>query len=172
MEQIKFPEDDQLLNYLDGSLNKVQVEEVEERIRMSNALTTRLEELRTIHATLKYNATLEMPSGNFTQRVMQNLDSFQVPVLSARNGILLLVGIVAAIGVTLLLIQSGVFDSIKGAVTLDSLPIKQQWIKNPIPSFPYNGKKIMNVILIIATGLSFVLLDRTILRPWFEHRRI
>ena len=172
MENKIFPEDEQLLNYLDGTLDEAGLKEIEKQIRNSSDLQTRLEELRMMHTSLRANALLETPTNNFTQRVMHRLDSFPVNSFSAKNGILLLIGILTAIGVTLLLLQSGVFDSSIGAISLNSLPIRKEWFKSPLPSIPYHGKTIVNIIIMIATGLSFVLLDRTILRPWFEQRRI
>jgi anti-sigma factor RsiW len=169
MEKKNTLPDEHLLDYLDGALNALQAGELEDQISASPELKTRLEELRVVHLALKGTA-LEMPSSNFTQRVMRNLDSFSVQGLSIRNSILLLSGVLVAIGVALLLLNAGVFDSVNGAITLDSLPVKKQWLKYPLPSIPYNGKTILHIIVIVATGLSFVLLDRTILRPWFENR--
>jgi len=170
MEKIPTPDDERLLDYLDGVLNEKQSRELEDRIGMSPELKRRLEEFRVLHLSLKGKAVLETPSPFFTQRVMKNLRSLSPATFSTRNGILLLSGILVAIGIALLLLNSGVFDSAKGTVSLESLPIKKEWIKNLLPTIPYNGKMLVNIIIIIATGLSFVLLDRTILRPWFEYR--
>jgi hypothetical protein len=170
MEEATFPGDQQLLNYLDGLLTDAQAKEVERQINLSTSLKMRLEELRRIQVVLRSNGVLELPSDNFTQKVMRNLDSFTIQSFSSRNGILLLVGVLVAIGATLFVLQAGVFNGINGTIAVDSLPLKKEWIKNPLPSIPYNGKMIVNIILIVTAGLSFVLLDRTILRPWFAQR--
>ena len=171
MEKGTPPGDDQLLNYLDGLLDEQQAKRLEEQIQSSLIGKPRLEELLAIHSALSSSAKFEAPSQNFTERVMNQLDSFpSLSGFSPKNGILLLSGIVVAVGIALMLLKAGTFDSLNGVITLDNLPVKKEWIKSPLPSIPFNGKVMMNVILIIATGLSFVLLDRTILRPLFGRR--
>ncbi len=167
------PGDDQLLNYLDGLLNEQQAKKLEEQIHSSRTGKARLEELRMLHDALSATAKLETPSRNFTEQVMNRLDSF--PALSGvspKNGLLLLSGVLVAVGIALVLLKGGTFDSFNGTIALDSLIFKKEWIKSPLPSIPFNGKLVMNVILIVATGLSFVLLDRTILRPLFGRRSL
>ena len=172
MEKGTPPVDDQLLSYLDGLLDEQQAKNLEEQIQSSLPWRARLEELRLVHKVLAATAKVEAPSRDFTGRVMNQLDS--VPVASSsfspRNGILLLGGILVAAGIALLLLKAGTFDSINGIITLDNVPLKNEWIKSPLPSIPFNGKLVMNAILIVAMGLSFVLLDRTILRPLFGRR--
>ncbi len=171
MEKISTSNDDSLLNYLDGTLDASESKRIEEQIQQSADLKRRLEELRAIHVILQRKGILEIPSKNFTQRVLNNLDSFKYPqTISPKNGLLLLGGIVVAVGITLSLISSGSFDSVSTPLSLNELPIKKEWIKNPLPTFSLNVKQVMKVIMILATGLSFVLLDRTILRPLFARR--
>jgi anti-sigma factor RsiW len=164
--------DDQLLNYLDGRLDGPHARKLEEQLQSSPPLRARLEELRVIHNALTATAHMEVPSRNFTERVMNRLDSFPaISGLSPKNGILLFSGILVAVAVALMLLRAGTFDAFHGAVTLDALPLQKNWIKTALPSaIQLNGKWLVNVILVIATGLSFVLLDRTILRPIFERR--
>lgn len=132
MEKGKSPGDDQLLSYLDGLLNERQAKELENQIQSSSSLKVRLEELRVIHNALSVIAKFETPSRNFTERVMNQLDS--VPGLSRfspKNGILLLCGILVAASIALMLLKAGTFDSLNGAIALDNLPFKKEWIKNP-----------------------------------------
>jgi hypothetical protein len=171
MEKITPPADDQLLNYLDGLLNEQQVKKLEEQIQSSLLWKARLEELRVIHNALSATGKIEIPSRNFTERVMNQLDP--IPALSgfsSKNGILLLSWILIAVGIALMLLKAGTFDSLNGVILLNNLPFKKEWINSPLPSIPFNGKFVMNIILIVVTGLSFVLLDRTILRPLFGRR--
>jgi hypothetical protein len=171
MEKGTPPGDDQLLTYLDGLLDEQSAKKLEEQIQSSSSLKVRLEELRVIHNVLAATAKFDAPSTSFTKRVMSQLDSApRLSGISYKNGILLLGGILVAISITLMLLKAGTFDSLNGAIALDNLPIKKEWIKNPMPSIPFNGKLMMNVLLIVATGLSFVLLDRTIFRPLFGRR--
>ena len=171
METISTTIDDQLLSYLEGTLEASEVRILEDQIQKSEVLKGRLEELRTIHIFLQRSNTLEIPSKTFTQRVLSNLDSYKVTqTISPKNGLILLGGIIVAAGILISLISAGSFDSISAPVSLNSLPIKKEWIKNPLPTFSLDVKQLMKVILILATGLSFVLLDRTILRPLFARR--
>ncbi len=171
MEKISTSNDDSLLNYLDGTLDASESKRIEEQIQQSADLKRRLEELRAIHVILQHQGAILNPSKNFTQRVLGNLDSFKYPqTISPKNGMLLLGGIAVAVGITLSLISSGSFDSVSTPLSLNELPIKKEWIKNPLPTFSLNVKQVMKVIMILATGLSFVLLDRTILRPLFARR--
>jgi len=171
MEKISIANDDSLLSYLDGTLEARESKRIEEQIQQSVELKRRLEELRAVHVFLQNKNVLLSPSRNFTQRVLGNLDSFKYPqTISPKNGMLLLGGIVVAIGITLSLISSGSFDSVSTPLSLNDLPIKKEWIKNSLPAFSINPKQVMKVIMILATGLAFVLLDRTILRPMFARR--
>ena len=97
---------------------------------------------------------------------------YEIKGLSPRNGLLLLSGIIVAAGIGLLLLQGGVFDSVNLALPLDKIPVRKEWISSPFKSVPFSGKLIVNVVLVIATGVSFVLLDRTIFRPYFQRRAI
>jgi hypothetical protein len=173
METKTPPEDNLLQRYLDGLLDEKQSKELEHRVRTSPAWSARLEELRFIHTSLSASARIEIPSKNFTEQVMGRLDSF--PVLSGfspKNGLFLLCGVLVAVGIALMMLQAGFFDSARGMINLDALPLKKEWIRNPLPAIPFNGKIMINVILIIVTGLSFVVLDRTILRPVFGRRSL
>jgi hypothetical protein len=116
--------------------------------------------LRLIDETLSKNK-LESPSSNFTHRVMMNLHV--VPVassLSPRNGVLLLCGTILALTILTLLVGGGMFDSV--IKTIDVPQVRT--------SIPVNGKWIVNGLVILNIVLAFLLLDRTILRPWFNRR--
>lgn len=171
MEKISTSIDDSLLSYLDGTLDANELKRIELQIQQSVELKGRLEELRAIHTILLQKNALEIPSKNFTQRVLNNLDSFKYPQsISPKNGLFLLGGVVVAVGITLSLISSGSFDTVSTPLSLNELPIKKEWIKITLPTFSVNIRQVMKVITILATGLSFVLLDRTILRPLFARR--
>lgn len=171
MENISAYDEQLILDFIDGHLDSLKAREVEDQIRNSAQLKSRFEELLKIHAALKASAHLETPSRDFTRQVMDKLDSFRATsVLSPRNGLLLFGGIVVAIGIGLLLLKAGAFDTFNGTVAFDSIPIRKDWIKSPLPALPVSGKRIMEIALMVITGLSFVLLDRTVLRPFFGRR--
>jgi hypothetical protein len=171
MERITQKQDDQLLHYLDGTLTVNDKAELESLLAKNLHLQIRLEELRHVHAVLTSKASLEQPTKLFTERVMSNLDRMPVQsTLSPKNGLFLLCGILVAVGVMALFLSSGVFDNMNDTISLDKLPVENKFIKNPFPTIPFNGKWMVNGILILTMGLAFVLLDRTILKPYFERR--
>ena len=171
MERTTQKQDDQLLHYLDGTLTIKDKEELDSLLTRNTYLQIRLEELRQVHSVLASKARLEQPTKLFTEKVMSNLDRMPVrSTLSPKNGLFLLCGILVAVGVMALFLSSGVFDNMNDTISLDKLPVENKFIKNPFPTIPFNGKWMVNGILILTMGLAFVLLDRTILKPYFERR--
>ncbi|MFZ5971970.1 MAG: anti-sigma factor family protein [Bacteroidota bacterium] len=163
--------DEELLNYLDGRLTDDQARQLKQRLEQTPALQLRLDELRQMHEALSHAQQLLHPSSNFTHRVMSNLH--RVPVnsgLSPRNGLLLLCGVLVAAGMLAFLLSAGVFDNINPTIELSNLPVSQEVIKNPLPNISFSGKWIINGIVLLTLGLSFILLDRTVLRPYFNRR--
>jgi len=171
MERTTQKQDDQLLQYLDGTLAEKDKIELEMLLANNANFEMRLAELRSIHTALSRNARLEQPSKLFTDKVMHNLDRLPVEITtSPRNGLLLLLGILVATGAMIFLLASGVFDNLNETISLDKLVLKNNLITNPLPSIPINGKWMVNGILLLTLGLAFVLLDRTILKPYFDRR--
>ncbi len=171
MERITQKQDDQLLHYLDGTLTVKDKAELENILANNSYLEIRLEELRQVHSVLAGKARLEQPSKLFSEQVMSNLDRLPVrSTLSPKNGLFLLCGILVAVGAMVLLLSSGAFDNMNDTISLDKLPLENTFIKNPVTTIPFNGKWMVNGILILTMGLAFVLLDRTILKPYFERR--
>lgn len=168
MERLTNNQDDELLNYLDGKLSDVKVRELKSKLETSSLLSQRLEELRAVHQLLAKEAKLETPSSNFTHRVMSNLH--RVPVmnpLSPKNGLLLLCGTMVAIGILVLVVSSGFFDSMTHSINVNELPVKQEYITTNIA---FNSKWVINGLILLNIVLAFILLDRTILRPFFNRR--
>lgn len=165
-------QDEKLLEYLDGGLKGIEKENIEQLLKASPALLARLEELRKLDADLR-SIKLEQPSKNFTQRVMSNLSQYPVRSnFTFRNGIILLAGVLVAVGVGSLLVAGGVFD---GNNTIDLnqtiVPVNK-YIQKPIPTFNIDGKLMVNIIIMLNLALAFLVLDRAILKPWFEKRRM
>lgn len=100
---------------------------------------------------------LEMPSSNFTHRVMMNLHSMPVTTsLSPKNGILLLGGTLVAVMILTLLLTTGMFDAVE--------------LKEVKTNISLNGKWLVNGLILVNIVLAFILFDRTILRPYFGRR--
>jgi len=168
--KIPIEKEEQLLRYLDGELDTQASQSLEEEIRSSDLLSSRLQELRMVQSILVQKARLENPSKNFTMKVMSGLDAKPVASLfTPRKGLLLLLGSIIASGIAMALLSAGVFDAPTVPLVLDS-PIKTDWLKVPSVSIPFNGKILVNGILILNLALALVLLDRTILKPIFQRR--
>jgi hypothetical protein len=170
MNQLSPAKEEELLRYLDGELDADQRTNLENEIQQSDALQTRLDELRVVHSYLKNQASFQHPSKTFTQKVMSQLDAQPATSLfTPGKGLLLLVGIIIASGISLMLLSNGVFDQ-TSTLIVDTAPIKNKWIQDISFSIPFNGKILVNAILFINLGLALILLDRTILRPLFQKR--
>lgn len=160
-----------LFDYLDGKLNEGQLADLQRQLDASPELRSQLEEFRALHQQLQNASNLESPGENFTRKVILGLDNYRTwDGLSPRNGMLLFSGIVIAVGVCLLFLKAGVFDSINGTVPLPNVTLNKQWLNIQLPSVAVNVKIIVNGLLIAITCIAFVLLDRTILRPIFNRR--
>lgn len=167
--------DDELLNYLDGKLNDAQARNLKAKLEASPGLELRLQELRAVRNILA-KGKLESPSSNFTHRVMNSLHRMPVRAgLSPRNGLLLFCGTMVAIGILSLLLSGGLFDNVGGSITFDQIPLdkipgSKEVFDGPVSPISLSGKWMINALMIFILGLGFVLLDRTVLRPWFNNR--
>lgn len=164
-------QDEKLFEYIDGGLKGVEKENIEQLLKGSPALQARLEELRSLDTNLRL-VSIEQPSKNFTQRVMHKLD--QYPLRSGnfplRNGIFLLIGVLVAVGVGSLLVAAGVFDG-TSSIDLNQTIVPNKYIQK-LPTFTIDGKLVVNIIILLNLALAFMVLDRAVLRPWFERRRM
>jgi len=170
MEKVPQILDDTLLNYLDGSLNPEEKTDLEKLLRESDSLRARLDQLRIIHFALR-QPKLDQPSKNFTQLVMGKLDGYaERSSFPIRNGIFLLVGVLVAVGIVAFLVSSGVFNQTQTVVDLNKINLPKQYINEPLPAIPFNGKLLINIIIMLNLGIAWVVLDRAILRPYFQRR--
>jgi len=161
MGKLSSAKEEQLLRYLDGELDAAEKIKLDTEIQSSSLLKTRLNELETVRSFLIHRATLEIPSRNFTQKIMERLDA--QPVIS-------LYGVIIASGILVTLTTYGVFDQTSTSLILDTSPLRNKWMQDVSLSIPFNGKILMNGIIFLTLGLALILLDRTILRPLFQRR--
>lgn len=171
MNRLTQAQEDILLDYLDGNLTGTEKINLEEELRVNALLKIRLDELRSVHAIFQH-ITLEQPARDFTERVMQKLDTTPASTTSRwsiRNAIFLLVGVLTAIGAASLLIASGVFDGTT-SISLDDATLPQKIIQQELPAITLHGKLIVNIIIMLNIIVGWILLDRTILRPYFQRR--
>lgn len=162
------PQDERLWHYLDGLLTPAEKAEVEREIHRSTELRQRLEAMRHVTHFLRAGK-IEEPSRDFTATVMGNLHRKTASGgLSPRNGLLLLLGIVVAVLSISFLMGKGSYDS-QTLVPLDQLNAPGQ-VMPDLPSFHVNAKWIISALMVVAMGLAFVVLDQTVLRPFFNKR--
>lgn len=129
------------------------------------------EELSAIDRYLK-SVRIEQPSVNFTQHVMSNLHRASATALGlpSRNKMLMLAGILVTIGIAILLLAGGAFESVT-TITVDQEILPNNQIREYIPTIPFNGKLVINIVILMNLALAFMILDRAVLKPWFERRR-
>ena len=170
MDKPTLLQDDRLLDFLDGNLEGSALLQLKTELEASASLRNRLEELRAVHKSLS-NTRLESPSSGFVSRVMQNLHSPSFsPSLSPRTGLLLLMGVLVASGLLVMMVSAGSFDQWTGLISLDqAVPIKK-YFQESIPTFRLNVKLLITVLIGLNLFLAFVVLDRTVLKPFFQRR--
>ncbi|MFM8740705.1 MAG: anti-sigma factor family protein [Cytophagales bacterium] len=159
--------DERLMNYVDGLLSASERERLEKELQSSSALRERLEVFRLVSQELSKNQ-LQSPSRDFTTNVLSNLDRRPiVNGVSPRNGLLLFAGVLVAVLVVALLLSRGIYDS---NMTLPLGDLKLPNVQQSLPSVNISNKMIVNGILIVAVAISFLVLDRTVLKPLFQKR--
>jgi hypothetical protein len=172
MNKISPSTEEKLLDYLDGRLSSEEVKKLEALLQEQSELKTRLESLRSLQGMLK-GVKMEQPSRNFTQQVMSKLDQYPLrSSLSIRNGIFLLVGVLVAALLSAFLVSSGVFDSATTVIDLNSVKTPVEITKEPLPSFRFDGKWVVNAIVVLNLVLAWLVLDRAILKPYFKQRML
>lgn len=170
MKKISQSVDDTLLDYLDGNLSTADQNKIEKGLDENPNWRARLEELRLAHAVLA-ETQIQQPSKNFTASVMGRLNQYQAPRgFSLWNSILLLAGVLVAIGITTVLLAGGMYDNSTTSIDLNQIEIPKEFINTQLPSFKFSGKIIVNIIIILNLGIAWIVLDRAILRPYFQRR--
>jgi len=90
--------------------------------------------------------------------------------LSPRNGLFLLAGVIVAAGILMTIMGSGVFDGFKETVPLDGPSQLQKYIQPSLHQISVNGRMIIKILVGLNLALAFVVLDRTVLKPYFQKR--
>ncbi len=170
MEKFTKVLDDQLLDYLDGKLDPSKLALLKTQLESSHALKARLDELRLVHRVLA-SSKLESPSTTFVNRVMVNLNKTSLSSsLSPKNGLLLLMGVTVATVMLLVLLGAGVFDQFKGSLSLPETLPAQKYLQESLPAIAVNGKLMINILVGLNLVLAFLVLDKTVFKPYFQRR--
>jgi len=160
-----------LLEYIDGSLTAAEALALEQQLKTDLALRARLKELQASHTTLRTALPREQPSRDFTLKVMENLNyaPSQEAAQPIRKSILLLAGaLIAAVG-TAILMASGFFDSVTTTLDLNAMK-PADLVKDTVPTLNINARILVNAVIIGNIVIAFIVLDRTVLKPFFQKR--
>jgi hypothetical protein len=163
------PDNNKLFDYLDGKLIGQGKVEFEKLLESNPALRARLEEYRQMESILR-EIRPEETAKNFTHVVMRKLDTPSSSVLTIRNSIFLLAGIMVAVGICALLLSAGFFDHDNTTIDLNTVPVKNKYIQESIPVVSISGKLMVNIIIFLNLVLALLVLDRAILKPLFHKR--
>ena len=168
MKKISQQNEEMLLNYIDGVLSPEELMRVEKIIHSDDAVKERLEELREADRFLS-GTSWQQPSHNFTQKVLERVNEQpQKSTVSIKKSIYLLTGIIVTIALATLLVTTGTFDGTT-SINLNDM-VQNKYLKQPLPTLSFDGKILVNVIIVLNIIIAFIVLDRTILKPWFERR--
>jgi anti-sigma factor RsiW len=172
MDKITEAQETALQRYLDGTLEGPALQQLKQDLNTSAALQRRLEELRPVHDFLARN-TLQSPSSNFVDQVMRNLSRGAITSYpSPRNGLMLLAGVMVASGMLAALLTAGTFDQVSGLLSLNQMEVLKNVQAPELPSVNVNGKLVMKILIGVNLVLAFIVLDRTVLRPFFQRRAL
>lgn len=169
MKKLSQEFENKLQHYLDGTLSPDERTSFERMLGENELMRGRLEEIKIADAGLR-QLRLENPSMNFTATVMKRLDQYPARTgLSIRNGLFLLGGMLIVTAIAVVLLNSGVFND-QSSFDLNQLTLTQKYIKQSLPSIPLDGKIIVNAIILLNLALALVVLDRAVLKPFFQRR--
>ena len=158
-----------LFDYLDGKLDSQERGNIERLLQADPSLRERFDDIARAHQLLA-QTVLSEPSPDFTAQLMIRLQgSITARRLSVRNGLFLLAGILVVVFAGMALLSSGIFDQ-QSLLDLNSLVIVGQYLKIPLPTIAVDAKLILNVIILLNLGIAFVVLDRAVLKPFFQER--
>lgn len=161
--------DEQLWRWAEGEASEAEQAQIRDAMMQDEAIQTRADHIRWLRETLQRQATLEEPSARFTARTMAAIRQKPILPVTYGKGFWILGGIVIATGLAALLMGFGTFDSEVAPLTL-----QQPWLTKMIgsPTLHVSVKTVVSAVILGNLALALVLLDRTILRPYFQGRSL
>jgi hypothetical protein len=165
--------EDVLNRYLDGTLGEAEKAWLEELQAQDAGIKQRVEDLDTIHQTLHAEGAMQ-PSAHFTQGVMAMLEPLpqQASLLPTRRvwrSVALLTGVLAVTGIIITWLSTDMFAG--ETVQQVAVPYADRW-NLPYWSIAVKGKWLLYPVIAMNMVLGWILLDRAILKPLFQHRRL
>ena len=158
----------QMLELLDGNLQKDEGVRLMDKINADPSLQAKWKALQIVHHSLQ-QTQWEHPGNFFTKQVMEGIDHFTPKTSIHLNRIFLLLGIMVLVILGSWSVSSGIFD-FESTLSLNPLSPPSQKFIPQLPDIILKGKWIVNIIIVLNLILGWFILDRTILRPWFENR--
>lgn len=160
-----------LIRLMDGELNETETAQVERELRQSPELQQQLSQLKEIDRFLQRQNKMVHPSKNFTDQVMHGITlPVRSSALSPKMGLMLLFGVLVITMIAVFSLRSGLFDSMEMPIEFNFQSLYFQKLSVPTLSLPFSGKWLVSSFLILNLVVGFVLLDRTILKPYFQRR--
>ena len=164
----KEDDDIRLLEYLDGKLNADDAAQLARRMENDATLKGRLRELQALNGMFS-NQSADQPSHGFTSTVMSRLNQYPRGAASPIwKGVMLMVGILVTVALASWLLSIGIFDNTR--INLNSVIFNTDPVRQTLPTVTFDGKTIVNAIIIFNLVVAFFLLDRAVLKPWFQRR--
>lgn len=158
-----------LLRYEANELSPEELKNLELQLSQSPELKKKADQYLLIHQFLQTRGKIESPSRFFTEKVMDGLETKSLTIHSSpRKGMMLLLGIILASGLVISLLSSGTFNNLTETIPTDYLKAPN-FLKIPA-SVSVDIKLVINVILLTNLAIAFVVLDRTVLRPFFQKK--
>jgi hypothetical protein len=163
---------DALGRYLDGTQGEAEKAWLEDLQAQDAGVKQSIEDLDTIHQVLQAEGVMR-PSPKFTQHVMAALEPVPqaslLPVRRVWRSAALLTGVLAVTGIIITWLSSDMFAGV--TVQQVGVPYTDQW-GLPHWSFAVKEKWLLYPVIAINMVLGWILLDRAILKPLFQHRRL
>ncbi|MBI3221319.1 MAG: hypothetical protein HYZ44_17545 [Bacteroidetes bacterium] len=162
---------DLLVRYHSGELDALATARVEQELQQSAELRQQLESIKDIDQFLQRQGKLTQPPKNFIDRVMYGISlPVRSSALSPKMGLILLTSILALTVVGIICLTNGFFDSYSIPLNVYVQSLYFEKLPSPDFNFPFPSKWIVTTFLISNMAIGFVLLDRTILKPYFQRR--
>ncbi|MTI21826.1 hypothetical protein E1176_12410 [Fulvivirga sp. RKSG066] len=151
---------EKLLDYIDGTLDRHESLQLEEKISKDSSLAQQYQELLQIDSALQH-LEIHKPSADMAKRVMVSISNPGIK----RSSIYLMI-------ITCLTVICGSYFMAEGMIDLTML--EQISYLSAIESYlpdSINYKLISNSLLFVLTIFGLVIFDKLILRPYFKKRQ-
>lgn len=161
---------EQLLRYLDGLMTTSEAAVFEREIRDDHELKNKLQEMREMELLLK-STRLPEPSDQFTTVVMRKIEAGPIVWRRIMNSLVLLFGVTIVAAVTAYLLANGTLDNSQTTIAIDRMQQLDKILPKVSPEVNLDGKLMMNVVIFLNLAVALIVLDRTVLKPFFQSRR-